>query len=106
MERKKYDVRLAGRADRMLLAHTEFIARLSPAAARKLVSAFRDTVRRLADNPGMFPFADDFDVPGISSKTYRKCMFYGRYKTIFLIEGNQVFIDAIIDCRQENKDLY
>ena len=106
MTHSKYDVRLANRADRMLLAHTEFISRISTSAGRKLLSEFRSAESRLSEDPYLFPFADDLDVPGIPPETYRKCLFYGRYKAIFLIDGSNVFIDAIIDCRQENKGLY
>ena len=106
MARKRYNVEVSQRAERMLLQHTEFLARVSPAAARKLISTIKDVYAKLAENPYQFPFADELDVPGIPSDTYRKCFFGGRYKAIFLIEGNAVFLDAIIDCRQENKNLF
>ena len=106
MTQRKHSVRLARRADKMLLAHTEFIAQISAAAARNLLSGFKKTIARLADNPYQFPYADELDVPGIPSETYKKCLFGGRYKALFLIDGDDVYIDAIIDCRQENKDLF
>jgi len=106
MEEARFDVRLANRADSMLLAHTEFLARVSPSAARKLLSEFRSVQKMLAEDPYMFPYADEQDVPGIPPEIYKKCMFFGRYKALFLIEENYVYIDAIIDCRQENIDLY
>ena len=103
---KKYNVSLARRADIMLLLHTEFLARVSLAAARRLLTDFKRINARLADNPYQFPFADDLDVPGIPPDTYRKCLFSRRYKALFLIEGNDVNIDVIIDCRQENRGLF
>ena len=106
MRKRKYSVELSRRAERMLLSHTEFLARVSPAAARRLVSSLREVKVRLADNPYQFPCADELDVPGIPPETYRKCLFYGRYKALFVIEGNDVFVDAVIDCRQENKNLF
>ena len=90
----------------MLLLHTEFLARLSLAAARRLVECSEEAKVRIADNPYQFPFADELDAPGTPSGTYRKCLFFGRYKALFLIEGDGVFIDAIIDCRQENSALF
>jgi plasmid stabilization system protein ParE len=90
----------------MLLLHTEFLARVSPSAARRLLADFRKAAKLLADNPFMFPFADELDVPGIPPETYRRCAFGKRYKAICLIEGNDVYIDAVIDCRQENANLY
>jgi len=103
MANKKHDVTLAKRADMMLLLHTEFLARVSPSAARRLIAEFKKVKNRLSENPFQFPYADDRDVPDITPETYRKCLFYGRYKALFIIEESNVFIDAIIDCRQENK---
>jgi len=101
-----YRVRLARHADTMLLSHTKFLANVSPPAARKLVSDFKKAKNKLAKDPNQFPFADEFDALGIPQKTYRKCIFYGRYKALFLIENDNVYIDAIIDCRQENKNIF
>ena len=106
MAKATYNVRLARRADRMLLSHTEFLAQVSTAAARRLLTDFKKTMKRLSDNPMAFPFADELDVPGIPPETYRKCVFDKRYKAIYLIEDHDVYIDAIIDCRQENANLY
>ena len=103
---KKYNVILAKRADIMLLLHTEFLARASSFAARRLISDFIKAKNKLAKNPFQFPFADEIDAPGITPEVYRKCLFFGRYKALFIIEDNNVFVDAIIDCRQENTDLY
>ena len=106
MKREKYKVLLADRADKMLLKHTEFLARVSLVAARRLLVGFKKVTNFLAENPLQFPFVDELDVPGIPLKTYRKCLFSERYKAIYLIEGNEVYIDAIIDTRQENRELY
>jgi len=106
MAQKKYNVSLARRADRMLLTHTEFLSQVSPAAARRLLADFKKITGLIADNPLRFPFADEVDAPGIPTQTYRKCVFDGRYKALYLIEDDNVYIDAIIDCRQENKNLY
>jgi plasmid stabilization system protein ParE len=102
----KYNVIIAERADNMLLLHTEFLTRVSPVAARRLLSDFKKTIARLAADPYQFPFADEFDAPGIPEKTYRKCLFVTRYKALFLIDNNDVFIDAIVDCRQSNSEYY
>ena len=106
MKREKYKVLLADRADKMLITHTAFLARVSLVAARRLLVDFKKVTNFLAENPLQFPFADELDVPRIPLKTYRKCLFDGRYKALYLIEGNKVYIDAIIDTRQENKELY
>ena len=106
MSQKKYDVRLARRADRMLLSHTIFLSQVSSIAARKLLSAFKKSTDRMADNPFQFPFADESDISGIPPEKYRKCLIDDRYKALFIVDENIVYIDAIIDCRQENTSLY
>ncbi len=106
MAQQKYNVILAHCADKMLLSHTDFLARISVNAARGLIKDFKKVAEILADNPFQFPFADELDVPGISIETYRKCIFAGRYKALYIVDGNHVYIDAIIDCRQENKDTF
>jgi len=106
MAKKKYNVELSERADLMLLQHIEFLAQVSISAARRLIKSSRNVISKLKANPEMYSFADELDVPGIPYKTYRKYIFEKRYKALYLIEGNNVLIDAIIDTRQENKDLY
>ena len=103
---KRYQVKVARRADIMLLSHTEFLAQVSSMAARKLLAEYKKTVSQIADDPYRFPYADELDAPGIPLETYRKCTFYRRYKALFLVDGSDVHIDAIIDCRQENKGLF
>jgi hypothetical protein len=103
---KEYNVDLSRRAERMLLQHTEFLARVSPVSARRFIRSSKVVKNKLADDPCQFPFADELDVPGIPLKTYRKCLFDGRYMALFIVEGDNVFIDAVIDCRQENKNIY
>ena len=106
MAKRKYKVSLSRQAERMLFRHTEFLARVSSSAARRLITSSIEIKHRLSENPFQFPFADDLDVPGIPQETYRKCLFDGRYKALFLVEGNDVNIDAIIDCRQENNNIF
>jgi plasmid stabilization system protein ParE len=106
MAKRKYEVVLSRRAERMLLKHTEFLARSSHTAARRLIASSKEVMIRLADNPYQFQFADGLDVPGVPAETYRKCLFGRRYKALFLVEGNDVYIDAFIDCRQENDTLF
>ena len=106
MARGKYNVTIARRADRMLIRHTEFLAKISLVAARRLLAGFRTSTTRIANNPFQFPYADETDAPGIPPETYRKCLFDGRYKAFFLVDGEDVYIDVIIDSRQENIDLF
>jgi plasmid stabilization system protein ParE len=102
----EYEVILSRRAENMIIAHTEFLARVSPNAARKLLMDFRKVIKVLKVTPFRYPFADEQDVQGIPYETYRKCLFDGRYKALYLVDEVIVYIDAIIDCRQENRNLF
>ena len=106
MSNPKYEVIISRGAERMLLKHSEFLSQVNPAAARRLVNKLKKVKSNLSDSPYQFPYADELDVPGIQPEIYRKCIFEKRYKALFLIEENNVYIDAIIDCRQENTNLF
>ena len=95
----KYRVIPAGRVDGMLLRHVEFLARVSVPAARRFRDDFAKLVRELEENPYQFPYELDMNLP---AETYRKALFSGRYKALFLIEGRTVYLDAVLDCRQNN----
>ena len=106
MDDKKFSVILSRRSEIMMLSHTEFLVRVSVVSARKLLSEFKKVTGRIAENPHQFPYADELDANGIPLQTYRKAMFYSRYKALFVVEGNNAYVDAIIDCRQENNDIF
>jgi plasmid stabilization system protein ParE len=89
----------------MLDEHADFLAQISVDAADRLLSRFEKIIARLADNPFQFPIADELDIPGVPPNTYRKCLFEERYKALFMVGEGEVFIDAVIDTRRENKDL-
>ena len=101
-----YQVILSRRADNMLITHAEFLARVSPSAARRLLTDFRRVKRILEITPLQYPFADELDAQGVPPEIYRKCLFYDRYKALYLVDGNMVYIDAIIDCRRDNNNLF
>ncbi|MDR1731329.1 MAG: hypothetical protein LBR61_04475 [Synergistaceae bacterium] len=106
MRRGKYAVILSSRADLTLARHIEFMARVDSKAARNLLADFRTASARIGDNPLMFPYADETDIPGIPKETYRKCLFHNRYKAIYIFENETAYIDVIIDCRQKNDNLF
>ena len=106
MPSRKYKIQTSHRADRMMLLHVEFLSRVSISAARRLIASFKKTESLIASNPLIFPFADDLDAPDMPLNTYRKCIVDNRYKMIFSVEETDVYIDAVIDCRQENAKMY
>lgn len=97
-----YRVNVSNVAREMLLEHVEFLARVSVVAAYKLIDEFEDALDRLSNNPEWFPF---LRIESVQPRTYRKCLFARRYELIFLIDGNEVFVDAVRDCRQNPDEL-
>ena len=95
----KNKVILGSRVDAMLLRHVEFLARVSIPAAKRFREEFKKVVRDMADNPYQFPYEADMNLP---ADTYRKALFAKRYKALFLLEGETVYLDAVVDCRQDN----
>ena len=94
----KYKVIVSRRSDEMLLRHTEFLSRVSIPAARKFLIAFEELICNLEDNPFLYQTDND---PNLPSGKYRRAMFLTRYKMLYCIEEETVYVDAVVDCRQD-----
>lgn len=94
----KYEIIFSSRVDRMLTNHISFLARVSLPAARKLRNDFADVLKRMAENPYQFQVDTDLNLP---EDMYRKALFGKRYKALFTVEGQTVYLDAVVDCRQD-----
>ena len=84
----KYQVQVHPRVASQLVQHAEFIARVSKPAAQRFRVGFSEILRRMQENPYQFPSCDDPNLP-----------------SIFYIENQQVFVDAVADCRSESQIL-
>ena len=95
---KNYDVQISDAAVMMLDSHVEFLARVSQAAAARLMDTILDDIASLSANPERFPaFVSSF----ISNNRYRKMLSAKRYLILYEIDYPNVFVDFIIDCRQD-----
>ncbi len=92
---------ISRRVDEMLLRHIAFLSRVSLPVAKKFRNDYAVILRRLAENPFQFPVETDLNLP---EEAYRKALFARRYKAVFLVEKTTVYLDAVIDCRQEFDD--
>jgi plasmid stabilization system protein ParE len=97
----KYQIIFAKRVEQMVLRHTEFLARISVPAAKAFYKEFEDTLGRMKENPYQFPPEDDMNLP---DGQYRKAPFAKRYKAIFTVEQETIYLDAVVDCRMDNKN--
>lgn len=95
----KYTVIVSRRADAMLVRHTRFLANVSVPAAKGLVAEFEKVLDSLEDNPFQFPVETDYELP---PGKFRKALFSKRYKALFTVEGENVYLDAVLDCQQDN----
>ncbi|MCL1894399.1 MAG: hypothetical protein FWG02_09225 [Holophagaceae bacterium] len=102
---KVYKVGISSKARGQFTGHVKFLQRESLNAAKRLVSSYKKSIARIADNPFQFPFADELDISSLPQNTYRKCLFEERYKMLFKLEETLAIIVAVIDTRMENTDL-
>ena len=94
----KYEVIVSRCADEMLIRHASFLARVSVPAAEKMVSEFELILDSLEENPYQHPVDNDCNLP---KGVYRKALFCKWYKALFIVNDSKVFLDAVIDCRQD-----
>ena len=94
----KYEVIVSRRADEMLIQHAKFLARVSVPAAKRMVSEFEFILDSLEENPYQYPVDDDCNLP---KGMYRKALFCKWYKVLFIVNDGKVFLDAVVDCRQD-----
>lgn len=94
----KYVVIVSRRADEMLIRHAKFLAQVSVPAAKRMVSEFERVLGSLEENPFQYPVDDDCNLP---EGLYRKALFCKWYKALFSVDDPRVFLDTVVDCRQD-----
>ncbi|CAA7601885.1 ParE toxin of type II toxin-antitoxin system, parDE [Acididesulfobacillus acetoxydans] len=99
MERNErvYPVVIAPDAKDRMYDHFEFLARLSINAANGLLDALLKDIWNLRTDPFRYPM---YDRPYLPVGKYRYILSNKRYRIVYQIIGNQVFVDDIQDCRQ------
>ena len=95
---ERYKVIVADRAKTMLGAHVKFLAQVNPDAARNTKTRLLKAIRSLSEMPERFPFLDEEFVP---RGKYRKLFVDNWYLILFQIKDTTVFVDYIIDGRQD-----
>jgi hypothetical protein len=98
MVSKKYVVSVDPQADRKLAAHIEFMARVSETAAVRIYKFYEAALVFLETNPESCPiYAPQKPIDA----ELRYWLFGGRYRIVFEIIGNAVYVYDIQDCRQD-----
>jgi plasmid stabilization system protein ParE len=89
-------------ASRSLDEAYEFLETMNPAAATKLYNSIMDDVQRLATMPLMAPVEPWLDK---APQMFRSLVSCKRYKVVYYIEDNTVFIADVWDCRQSPESI-
>jgi len=99
MEKKpQYKVIISDRARQMLAGHVLFLAQKSPKAARITKNELMDAIRTLSTMPERCPFLNAEFIP---LNKYHKMFVEKWYLIIYQIKDQTVYVDYIVDCRQD-----
>ena len=99
----QYKVIVSEEATQMLVAHAAFLAKVSQDAAYKMIYEFQVAADSLKEMPMRCAwFSNEF----FPSHLYRFIVFSKRYMLLFKIVENNVFVDYVLDERQENEWLF
>ena len=94
-----YRVIIDPSANDRMFEHFEFLARVSRAAAEKLLDNLMASIHSLEHMPQRNPV---FSRPYLPNGKYRYLISHNRYRIVYQIEGKNVFVDDIQDCRQSD----
>lgn len=97
-QRDNYQVIVSERAKQMLVSHAAFLAQASPDAAERLVSSFENAANTLNSMPQRCSWLTREYIP---ENKYRFLVFEKRYLLIFQIRDDIVYVDYVLDCRQD-----
>lgn len=94
----RYKVIVSDRAAKMLVSHAAFLAQVSTAAAERLVSSFEQAASSLDTMLQKWPWLNGEHLP---QNKYHKMLIEKRYLLIYQIKDDTVFLDYVVDCRQD-----
>jgi plasmid stabilization system protein ParE len=95
---KNYRVIISDEATQMLVSHARFLAQVSETAAQQLISEFNEKAKSLEKFPERNSWLFD---PLVPAGKYRKLLMAKRYLLIYQVKWDNVYVDAVVDCRQD-----
>jgi len=95
---KKYTVKITETAWDMLIVHARFLANVSISAANRMMDTFLEITDNLSTLPERNPWLENESIP---FQKYRKILFGRHYIALYIIQGNVVYITAVVDSRQD-----
>jgi len=97
--RKDYHVIVSSEANDRLYEHFEFLARVNVHVANNLLNGLLIDIRKLQTDPFRFPV---YNRPYLPAGKYHYILSNKRYRIVYQINGSQVYVDDIQDCRQDD----
>lgn len=94
----KYKIVVSTKATSMLVSHASFLAKVSVEAAERLTNEFEKSANSLSQMPQRNPWLIADYIP---KHQYRCLPFEKRYLIIYQIIDETVYIDYVLDCRQD-----
>ena len=95
---KKYPVIVSDPARRMIERHYRFLLQTTPQGAEKMKTALLTSLKSLAELPERHPFLQS---PYLPRNKYRKMVVEQRYLVLYQIHEDNVFVDLVIDGRED-----
>ena len=96
----KYKVLVSPKAKEMLDEHIEFLTQVNVASARNKKEEIMKGLRSLSNMPARFPL---FESKYIKSGKYHKMYIEKWYLVLYQIIDDTVYVEYIIDCRENYK---
>ena len=94
----KYTIIVSDKASDMLQRHIAFIANVSKKTARDQKKEIVDAIKRLKEDANIYPFFENEFIP---KNKYHKYVISKRYIILYQIKDDVVYVDYIIDTRQD-----
>ena len=94
----KYKIIISPEAFDMLKEHIAFIANVDKTAALNTKNLIVDSIKGLSEMPSRYPFFDEHYIP---KNKYHKMFVENWYLVLYQIKDDTVFVDYILDCRQD-----
>ena len=94
----RYHVIISEHAKEHILFHVRFLGQVSKTAAQKLRQRLVAEIRSLEQMPQRYPFLNAEFIP---PNKYHKLFVESNYLVLYQIRDHIVYVDWIIDCRQD-----
>lgn len=93
-----YRILVSQRAKQMLGTHIKFLVNVNRESTKKTKEKIIEGIKSLEKMPNRFPFLNEKYIP---LNKYHKMYIENWYLIIFQIKDDVVYVDYILDCRQD-----